>query len=122
MDVIPTLLTLLNGADIASFTLKNRVAFTLSNQLTQIVEYSLHPQSRLSLRTVIQVDPDHTCTGVAIKHGIYVTTNLDLLLNGQVALIMLPTLESLLGKESTDTLGQLIQCLAGTQIASFIFA
>ncbi|MCY1529063.1 hypothetical protein D9M68_641900 [compost metagenome] len=35
---------------------------------------------------------------------------------------MLPALEPLLGEESTDALGQLVQCLAGAEIARFVLA
>src|SRR5690606_8122714 len=120
MDVIAPILALLNAADVAGFMVENQVTLTLSNQPIQVVEYALHTQPRLSLCTVIQINPDHAGTGVAIKHGIHVAADLNLLLNGQVALVSVPTHEPLLGAESTDALGQLVQCLAGAQVACFV--
>lgn len=119
MDVIPTILALFNAADVAGFMIENQVTFTLSNQPIEVVEYVLHTQSSLGLNSVIQINPDHAGTGVAIKHGINVAADLDLLLNRLVALVVFPTLESLLGEESTDAFGQLVQRLAGAQIARF---
>ncbi|MNR03684.1 hypothetical protein D3C85_1195930 [compost metagenome] len=108
MDVIPTILALFNAADVAGFMIENQITFTLSNQPVQVVEYVLHTQPSLGLSSVIQINPDHAGTGVAIKHGINVTADLDLLLNRLVALVVLPTLESLLAEESSDALGQLV--------------
>ncbi|MNG10597.1 hypothetical protein D3C84_940760 [compost metagenome] len=71
----------------------------------------------MGLRPVIQINPDYAGTGIAIKHGINVAAYLDFLLNRLVALVVFPTLESLLGEESSDALGQLIQRLADAQIA-----
>lgn len=119
MDVIPTILALFNAADIAGFMIENQVPFTLSNQPVQVVEYVLHTQPSLGLSSVIQINPDHAGTGVAIKHGINVAANLDLLLNRLVALVVLPTLESLLGEKRSDALGQLVQRLTDAQIARF---
>ncbi|MNE95356.1 hypothetical protein D3C80_1934300 [compost metagenome] len=82
MDVVPPILALLNATDVAGFMVENQVTRTLSNQPTQVVEYALHTQPCLSLCPVIQINPDHAGTGVAIKHSIHVTTDLDLLLNG----------------------------------------
>lgn len=122
MDVVPPILTLLDTADVTYLMVEDRIAFTFSDEPIQVIEYVLSTQPRLSLCTVIQINPDHADTGVAIKHRINVVINFELLLSRLVALIVLPTLESLLGKESTNGLGQLVQCLAGAQVACFILA
>lgn len=49
MDVVPTILTLLNTADVAGLMVENRIAFTRLNQPSQIIAHTLYTQPCLGL-------------------------------------------------------------------------
>lgn len=49
MDVVPTILALLNTADVAGLMVENRIASTRLNQPYQTIEHTLYTQPSLDL-------------------------------------------------------------------------
>ncbi len=108
MDVVTTALSLLDTADVACLMLEDRIAFTCPDQPLQIRKYMLNPQPGLSCRAIVQIDPDHQSSGVAIQYLVNVLSYFMGLLAFLIPCVIPTTTVNALTSQLTDTVSKAV--------------